>query len=113
MEIGDRIRLAREHKRLEILDLAKALKVSYETVRSWEAGKHQPRPQKYRRISEITGVRYAWLVSGEDPMLASGRTTREARADVHVIQTDDGLPPALQKALHALVIEIQRAVKRA
>lgn len=112
MEIGRRIRLAREHKGLDLRAFSRAMKLTYETVRSWEApGGTQPRPNRYKRIAEVTGVRLAWLASGEEPMLDDGRTSQEARADAFTAEAD-ALSPALQRILSELIAEVARISRR-
>lgn len=61
--LGDRIRRARTHKRLEQADVAKALSVSRSLVSMWERDLSEPRVSQVREIAELTGVPESWLWS--------------------------------------------------
>ena len=67
MDTGDRLRFAREYAGLDRDELGVALGVTYETVRSWEAGESTPRHKKFAEIASATGVIEAWLASDSGP----------------------------------------------
>ena len=67
MDTGDRIRFAREFAILGRGEFGDALDVTYETVRSWEAGASTPRHKRFAEIASLTGVIEAWLASGSGP----------------------------------------------
>lgn len=63
--IGRRVRIARRLAKLRAFDLAIALGRLVHTVYRWEGGHTDPSLPDCRRIVEITGCRYAWLMTGE------------------------------------------------
>ena len=60
---GDRLRKAREHRKMEQSEMADALGVSRAVVSKWERGS-QPRNlfEVVQRWSEVTGVPAQWLL---------------------------------------------------
>ncbi len=68
---ADRIERARKHKKMPRRHLGERMDppVSYETVRSWETGKHIPELFRLYQIRDLTGVRLAWLLADSGPML--------------------------------------------
>ena len=71
MNIGDRIRAAREHAKLTqdgLADLAeeRGKKLSVDTIRKVEQGKRNPSDTTLQTIAELCGVRYEWLMDPED-----------------------------------------------
>lgn len=82
MTINERIRRAREHAGYSREEFRKALGLrSYETVRQWEEGVTSPRPKRYAAICELTGVREAWLATGQGHML-DNESNRPSASDV-------------------------------
>jgi ribosome-binding protein aMBF1 (putative translation factor) len=72
----ERIQAARKHAKLarRIFGNKFDPPISYETVRQWETGIGEPRPDKYEQIERITGVRASWIFSGSGPMLVGDDT---------------------------------------
>lgn len=99
MELGERIRVSRELVTKFRGDegrtqFAKAVGVTYETVRQWESGKiHQLRPHRYQKICSLTGVRRAWLETGEGPMLqdANGPSLAQVLRDAKKLTREEAL----------------------
>lgn len=67
MEIGDRIREAREAKHLTQQQLADMLDVAQPTVNDWENGKHKPGRSRIPELSRRLGRSREWLEFGADP----------------------------------------------
>ena len=56
MILPSQIEERRAERSLSRQDLADALGVTYETVRQWELGLVQPRPQLYPALNDILGI---------------------------------------------------------
>jgi ribosome-binding protein aMBF1 (putative translation factor) len=71
VERHERIQAARKHAKLARRVFGNRFDppISYETVRQWESGIAEPRPEKYDQIERITGIRASWLFSGTGPMM--------------------------------------------
>ncbi len=65
---ADRLRFARQERRLTQEDLAKAADVGVATIRRAEGGSFEPRLDTIRRLAGTLGVRVGWLAAGEEPM---------------------------------------------
>ncbi len=61
----------REHRDVSGPDMARALGVSAETARSWEAGESFPRKPALRRLADYLGVTSAWIEYGIEPREAT------------------------------------------
>lgn len=55
MSLGQKIKIARQDKRLSQNDLALALNVTRATVALWETGKRTPKTDRFLKLSEILG----------------------------------------------------------
>lgn len=64
--IGKRIAVARELAGLNQSELARALKVTPQSVQAWESDKNVPRPKKLESLAGILGVSVSHLVESED-----------------------------------------------
>jgi transcriptional regulator with XRE-family HTH domain len=64
-----RLRMARARTKQTQREIADAACVSLAMVQRAEDGKHVPRIQSLELLAKALGVRLAWLVSGEGPML--------------------------------------------
>lgn len=68
-----RLRHARLAKGIDLNELARRCKTSGSVLSNWETGERSPRDMKILRVvvKEI-GVRWAWLMDGEQPMFDDG-----------------------------------------
>lgn len=64
--LSDRLRAAREAKRLDVAAVAKALTVSPRTVQNWEHGMCSPRVDQAHSICDLFGVTPHWLIFGRE-----------------------------------------------
>lgn len=64
--IGDRIREAREARKMSQSDLARALGIRPQAVNNWESGATQPRPQKYPDLCRVLGVTRSYLLGEQN-----------------------------------------------
>lgn len=64
--LGIRIQDSRTNKGLSVSQLASRIGVKTETVKRWESGETDPRPNKLDQLSGILGVPMIWLLAGED-----------------------------------------------
>lgn len=80
MHIGERIKRARKRAGKEPEDLAKAMKLSGEAIRSWERGDSAPRPTRYAKIAAFLGVTENWIATGAKPMLPDSSEEEELDA---------------------------------
>lgn len=107
MDIHQRIRIARNYAGLSIPEFADAMGVTYEAARSWESGGSQPRPGRYAKIAEVTGVREAWVASGSGALTddESEDETRKAEAFASAFL---GLSDAQAEIILRLIDEFQK-----
>lgn len=61
MNLGERIRMAREAKGLNQDELAELMKVEPPTVSRWESGEIRPRPKRLVKLAEILDRTVDWL----------------------------------------------------
>lgn len=64
--IGTRIKEARENAGLRFEDLASRTGLSFNTVRAYESGRHEPTLKSLRLIADATGVDPSWFMDGEE-----------------------------------------------
>lgn len=76
LEMGRRIRAAREKRGLLAQDLAAEMQVAPATVSGWEHGRHAPSLENLARIAEITGEPTSFL----NPEALAGRGSIEQLA---------------------------------
>lgn len=69
--IGERIRKAREAKKLSQTDLANRLKLTRNAISLWESNKSEPKPKTMRQVAAILGKDHDWLTTGR-----TGNTAR-------------------------------------
>lgn len=62
---GDRLRLVRERRGLDVADLARLLGVSEGALRRWEIGQVAPRANRMPIIAGTLSVPMRWLMSGD------------------------------------------------
>lgn len=68
--LGERIAAARKRSPSPTqIDFATAMGVRPTQVSRWETETNEPSLEQLKRIAELGTVRYAWLVTGEQPML--------------------------------------------
>jgi transcriptional regulator with XRE-family HTH domain len=71
--MGPRIRLAREHAGMSVLELAAHLGVEPASVEAWERDERQPRANRLLMMAGLLSVSLAWLLEGrEDGRMAAG-----------------------------------------
>lgn len=91
---GARLREARLFRRIPQPELAKLLRVSRQTISSWETERVPPKilsRAAIRKIAKYLGVRYIWLKDGKGPM----------------IDGEPAPPPAISQALAAATMRAQ------
>jgi phage repressor protein C with HTH and peptisase S24 domain len=64
--VGNRIREARERRRLSRGDLAKILNTAQSSLQSWEAGAVSPKVDIAMKIAEVLGISIPWLLGLTD-----------------------------------------------
>ncbi|NNE24950.1 MAG: helix-turn-helix domain-containing protein [Rhizobiales bacterium] len=64
--LGERVSEAREALGLSLEEAAQRLAVKKATLKSWEAGRTQPRPNKLQMLAGVLGVPFSWLLNGSD-----------------------------------------------
>ena len=62
--LGERVAEARESRGLTLEQAAQRMAVKTGTLKSWEAGKTQPRPNKLQMLAGVLGVPFSWLLEG-------------------------------------------------
>lgn len=84
---GERVKKAREHKKLSQEDLAKALGITQPAVSQLEAGPAQ-KSKFVVEIAEITGVRIQWLSKEEGEMVWVGGILDEMSKEPEDVQAE-------------------------
>ncbi|MDH3741111.1 MAG: helix-turn-helix domain-containing protein [Hyphomicrobiales bacterium] len=64
--LGERVSEAREAIGLSLEEAAQRMAVKTATLKGWEAGKTQPRPNKLQMLAGVLGVPFSWLLDGSD-----------------------------------------------
>jgi transcriptional regulator with XRE-family HTH domain len=70
IELGQRLRKAREAKGLEAQDAAERMRLAYSTLMNHEAG-HRGARRRVMDYARLYTVNYVWLASGAGPMKGS------------------------------------------
>lgn len=97
MEIGDRIKDARERAGLTQTQLAEKVGVRYQSVQQWEAGATSPARAKMVKIAAALGVTVAFIEYGMDAVAEESAVyaiTDEAR---EIAQAWNALPEAKRR----------------
>lgn len=66
--LGDRIRIARDKRDIDQVDLADMIGVSDQTIRRWEHGDREPKATQIMALANALNVRAAWLL-GDDTVI--------------------------------------------
>lgn len=64
IEVGKRIRKAREFRVLGTVECAKLLGIDYTLLSRWEHGRIKPRPKSIKKIADVLDVDVNWLANG-------------------------------------------------
>ena len=90
MELSERIKYSRSRLAISQREFAKRLDTTQKVVFRWESGA-KPRKRALERISEIAGVRLAWLANGEGgPVDESSLSRDEERMVQHLRGIQEG-----------------------
>ena len=81
--IGERIRSAREFKKLTQQDIADHFKISRVSVTQWENGTTQPGKDKFEGLAEILGGTAEWYLTGKGQIPASDTSTKIVEREQH------------------------------
>lgn len=103
MEVGERLRLARNLKDISQESLAKKLKVSRGVIANIERGRTSPQPLVAGAICEILQIRSEWLLEGEEPMEDFGTVKRVTRVLGEIAESARLLTPAEQEYVLAMI----------
>jgi transcriptional regulator with XRE-family HTH domain len=110
MHIGKRIATARLAADLTQSELARRLKVTPQSVQSWEAGNSTPRPQRVQDIAAALGCNDAWL-AGYNDRATAGRanypSTPASRAHYIAENTPDHLDVGIIEDILEALSDIQ------
>lgn len=74
--LGERVSEAREAIGLSLEEAAQRMAVKTATLKGWETGKTQPRPNKLQMLAGVLGVPFSWLLEGgeEHDPIADGNS---------------------------------------
>lgn len=75
MDIGERIKILRKHLQLTQADFSDKLGLSPNAIARYENGSRTPMEQTIKSICREFNVSYAWLVSGDEPMISETDNT--------------------------------------
>lgn len=88
-EIGDRLKLAREHLGMSIAAMAKHVGMSHRGYQDNEAGLRTPKSTVVSKFVEL-GISSHWLLTGEGEMLLSDSASHDQQQDiVHAVLNED------------------------
>lgn len=79
-EIGERIRVARQERRITQEELASAVGVSRSAVAQWETGRSGQVTGNLARIAQVLGVGVEFLMHGSGPNALPEATTADEAA---------------------------------
>lgn len=96
MTTGSRIAAAREAKKFNQSELARALGVSPQAVQAWESDKNTPRPKRLKEIAATLGVPASYLMGEGEPEKPALRSVikgnfpskRSQKTDIQIPQYD-------------------------
>ena len=64
--LGERVADARETLGMTQAEAAQRMAVKVSTLKSWETGRTQPRPNKLQMLAGVLGVPFSWLLEGRE-----------------------------------------------
>ena len=65
-KIGNRIKSARENRKLSVEKVAKKMKIEPSLLEDWESGRNEPDTKSARKLSDILGVSSDYIIFGVD-----------------------------------------------
>ncbi len=71
--IGERIRLARHDVNMTMVEVATGLDRKWNTIQSWEVGRHSPKIDDILHLSDVLNVSIMWLMTGDENELPGFR----------------------------------------
>lgn len=96
--VGERIRLIRKTFGLTQAELGAKIGKSWKTINRWEAGERNIPDTSLRLISQVFGISYEWLKTGQGEMWAKKEEESFELSGVRVIPVkDDYMEPTLRK----------------
>lgn len=98
MDIGDRIKSARERTGMNAPELARVLRVSKSTVYNWEQGRAIPSAENIFDLEDTTGVSARWIVRGDGEMY-----TNAPRAASSDLKLDNATADQLTRVLRQIL----------
>jgi transcriptional regulator with XRE-family HTH domain len=106
MDSSERLKEVRVKFDLSIRDVAEALGVAPSVVSNWETGVSSIRKPNALAIQTVYGVRWQWLMLGEEPMMAPPLSRTKTLSDAAVVPLfetciefeEDGERPDQEKA---------------
>ncbi len=104
MPINEKIRIARQKKKLTQAELAEQLNVSQQSIARWETGESAPRHNRIAEIAHCLGVEEAFFFTGKEE-LPFEKDLDATDAGVIQLLSNTDKPKGEE-----LVDEIQRAV---
>lgn len=66
IELGNRLKEARERSGMAVSQIAESLEVSTQSIYQWEAGETAPRRHRFAQLAQLYGVSATWLQMGID-----------------------------------------------
>jgi len=99
MDLKERIRTLRKKLGLTQMEFAEKLSKSWRTIQDWEAGKRNIPEPELRLISQIFGVSYEWLKTGQGEIFEKKPSIEEIiSAEQRRIKENSILVPLIGKA---------------
>lgn len=128
LNFGSRLSLARHEAGMTTEAVAAIMKMTRQQISNWEAGRYRPqlRPEKiekFHALADSLGVRFEWLMDGEEPMRKGGESAPRSKPITlspalkagETLQTGNGHTPSvseeelriLERSARALLDQIE------
>lgn len=86
IQFGDRLRVAREAKRLSQERLGELVGKDRQQIIRWEAGKAEPKFRDLERLAEVLGVKPAWFFEDGDANPAQEPTNLDLMRELREVK---------------------------
>lgn len=103
MTIGERIKQSRHQQGFSQRELAKLLKISFQTVQAWESGRAQPKGSRTPEVARILCVSVEWLLTGlGNVQPAPVKPETLTMEEIAMLEQFRSLPPEKRKVIKSV-----------
>lgn len=116
MQLGDRLRQARERNDLTQIQVKSSTGINNKTLSNYEKNVSSPDPYTLKTLADLYGVTTDWLISGKQPDLSNSNVNNvsissedlellrklknlsaEKRKAIEILVSDDGVSATMEK----------------